>query len=147
MNAPIRGRGTVDLTGDYNVNVTLDTPRIALQPFVAAYLPSQSGNVKGETELHATLRGPLKNKNLLEAHVLVPVLTVNYRNTVEIGAPSPIRIDYVNGVLNLQRAALRGTGTDLQFQGTIPVVDESAPASLLAVGTIDLRVAQIFVPT
>lgn len=145
LNAPIRGRGTVSLTGDYNANITLDTPTIALQPLVAAYAPSQADNITGQTELHATLRGPLKNKNMVEAHLTIPVLSLNYSNTVQIAAPQPIRIDLVNGVLNLQRAALRGTGTDMQIQGTLPL-NSNAPAPLLAVGTIDLRLAQLFDP-
>ena len=49
------------------------------------------------------LRGPLKNKQLMEAHVTVPVLAANYKNTVQIGAAQPIHLDYVNGVATLQR--------------------------------------------
>jgi translocation and assembly module TamB len=48
-------------------------------------------------------------------------------------------------VLNLQRTALRGTGTDLQLQASVPL-SGNQPMSLLALGTIDLSLAQIVSP-
>ncbi|HXF14004.1 MAG TPA: translocation/assembly module TamB domain-containing protein, partial [Terriglobales bacterium] len=147
LNTAIRGQGTVRLTGDYNANATLDTHAIPLQTIVAAYAPSQAGNITGQTELHATLHGPLKDKARLEAHINIPTLNANYKNTVQLGAANPIRVDYVNGVLALQRTTLRGTDTNLQFQATVPVIDKNAPASVLALGTVDLQIAELFDPS
>ncbi len=144
-NTSARARGRVDLTGEYYADLSLDTQRIPLAPLVAAYAPAQAGAIGGETELHATLRGPLKNKPQLEAHVTIPTLALNYKSAVQLAAASPIHIDFANGVLALQRAALRGTGTDLQFQGTIPM-NSAAPASLLLLGTVDLRMVQLIDP-
>lgn len=145
LNTSVRGRGTVNLTGDYEANATVDTQPIALQPILAIYAPSQAANVNGQTELHATLRGPLKDKDRLDAHVLIPTLQMNYKNLVQIGAVDPIRIDFANGVLALQRARIRGTDTDLQVQGNVPV-NSSAPMSLLLVGNVNLQLAQLFDP-
>src|SRR5439155_22786496 len=111
----------------------------------AAYAPAQAGHIAAATELHATLRGPLKNKNAMEAQLTVPVLTANYKNTVHIGAAQPIRLDYVNGIATLQRTDIRGTGTQLQLEATVPVTS-NAPAKMLAQGTMDLRLAQLFDP-
>jgi len=58
---------------------------------------------------------------------------------------SPIHVDYTNGVLALQRTNIRGTATDIQLQASIPT-NSAAPVSLLALGTIDLRLAQLFSP-
>jgi translocation and assembly module TamB len=146
LNTAIRGRGSVNLTGDYNANATLDTQTIPLETIVAAYAPSQAGKLTGQTELHATLKGPLKDKNRIEAHAQLPMLNVNYEKTVQIGAVSPIHIDLVNGVLTLQRTQLRGTDTDLQFQATVPMNNANAPVSLLALGTVDLKLIQLFDP-
>ena len=145
VNTYARARGIVNLTGDYYTNATLDTQAIPLAPLVAAYAPAQAGNLTGQTEIHATLRGPLKNKSALEAHVTIPQLTANYKNTIQLAAAGPIRADFVNRVLTLQRSTIRGTGTDLQFQGTIPT-NNNAPASLLMLGTVDLGLAQLFDP-
>jgi translocation and assembly module TamB len=145
INTYARARGTVKLTGDYYTNATIDTQAIPLAPLVAAYAPAQAGNLTGQTEIHATVRGPLKNKSLLEAHLTIPQLAANYKNTIQLAATAPIRADFVNNVLTLQRSAIHGTGTDLQFQGTIPV-SSNAPASLLLLGTVDLGLAQLFDP-
>jgi translocation and assembly module TamB len=144
-NAYVRGQGKVALTGNYNVDATLDTSKISLQPAIAMYLPAQAMNITGETELHATVRGPLKNTSMLDAHVAVPIFTISYKNTINLAAASPIEMDYAQGVFTLRKAVIRGTGTDLQLQGSIPV-ESTAPVSLTAVGTIDLQIAQLADP-
>lgn len=145
VNTYARARGTVNLTGPYYTEATLETQSIPLAPLIAAYAPSQAGNINGQTEIHGTLRGPLKNRSQLDAHVTIPQLAVNYKNTVQLAAANPIHIDYANGILQLQRTAIRGTGTDLQIQGTIPS-SSTAPVSLLLLGTIDLRLAELVNP-
>ena len=81
------------------------------------------------------LRGPLKDQKRMEAHITIPSLQASYKNTVKIGAPSPIKADFVNGVLTLQHAALKGTGTDLQFEGTVPV---TSPVVLVPVDSVNV---------
>ncbi|MGA7241549.1 MAG: translocation/assembly module TamB domain-containing protein, partial [Terracidiphilus sp.] len=145
VNTLIKGNAKVALTGDYLADATLDTQGIPLGPLLAVYAPVEAENITGETELHATLHGPLKNKQQLEAHVTVPVLKLAYGNTVQLAATEPIHADYKNGVIEIQRSSIRGTDTDLQFQGTIPTAG-SAPISLLLLGTVDLHLAQLFNP-
>src|SRR6185312_15079092 len=48
LNTSIRGRGTVNLTGNYYANATLDTQAIPLGAIVAAYAPSQAGKINGQ---------------------------------------------------------------------------------------------------
>ncbi len=127
LNTPLRAQGKVALTGDYYADASLDTPVIPLQPLLAVYAPAQAANLSGQTEIHATLRGPLKNKALVEAHVNIPTLGVNYRTTgtagsavnVQLGAVTPIRADYVDGVISLLPGEIKGTGTDVRFQGRL----------------------------
>jgi translocation and assembly module TamB len=145
VNTSIRARATVNTTGDYQTTAAIDTQPIPLQPLVAAYAPSQAANVSGQTELHATLRGPLKNKSALDAHATIPVLQVSYANKIHLAATDPIKIDFVNGVLALQRTTIRGTDTNVQLQASIPT-NSAAPASILALGTVNLQIAQLFDP-
>jgi translocation and assembly module TamB len=145
LNTYIRGRGQVKLTGDYEADAVLDTSVISLQPLLALYMPTPSTDFTGETEVHARLRGPLQDKTRLDAHITIPKLTLAYKNNVQFGAQQPIQLDYSRGVLTLQKTAIRGTGTDLQLQGTIPVTGD-APVSIVALGTIDLSVVQMFDP-
>jgi translocation and assembly module TamB len=145
METFVRGEGRVALAGNYDVDAMLDTSRIPLQPLVAMYLPEQATNLSGQTELHATVRGPLKNAALLNAHVSIPVLSLSYNNTINIGAASPIELDYEQGVLRVTHAVIRGTGTDLRVQGSVPVTG-GASGSLSAAGTVDLQLAELLNP-
>jgi translocation and assembly module TamB len=141
----IKANAKVGLNGDYPADATLDTQTIALQPIFAIYAPAQAGDLSGQTELHATLHGPLKNKNLLEAHVTIPTLKLAYTNTIQLAETSPIHVDYKDTKITLQRSGLKGTDTDLQFQGSMSTT-KGAPVSLLLLGTVNLHLAQAFAP-
>jgi translocation and assembly module TamB len=145
LNTHAGGHGTVQLNGEYVADLSLDTQAIPLAPWFVLYAPSQAGNLNGQTEIHATLRGPLKDKTRLEAHLLIPQLSVNYKDSIQLSAEAPIRADYVNGILNLQRSTIRGTGTEITFQANVPTAKD-APASMLVRGSVDLRLAQLVSP-
>jgi translocation and assembly module TamB len=145
VDTQIQAKARVQLTGDYLATATLDTQSIPLQPLVAMYAPAQAGALTGQTELHATLNGPLKNRALLEAHVTIPTLQMAYNNTVQLAATGPVHLDYKNGVIDLARTGIRGTDTDLQLQGSIPTA-HNAPMSVLVLGTVNLQLAQLFAP-
>ena len=141
----IRANAKVHLTGDYPTEATLDTQAIALQPIFAIYAPGQAADLSGQTEVHATLHGPLKNSKQLEAHLTIPTLKLAYSNTVQLAETSPIKVDYKDSVVTLQRSGLKGTDTDLQFQGSMSTT-KAAPMSLLLLGTVNLHLAQVFEP-
>ncbi|MGC2400558.1 MAG: translocation/assembly module TamB domain-containing protein [Acidobacteriaceae bacterium] len=145
VGTAIRANATVHLTGDYLADATLDTQTIPLQPIFAIYAPQQAADLSGQTEIHGTLHGPLKNKKLLEAHVTIPTLKLAYTNAIQLTETSPIHVDYKDTVVTLQRSGLKGTDTDLQFGGSMPTTG-SAPISLLLLGTVNLRLAQVFQP-
>jgi translocation and assembly module TamB len=145
VNTSIQAKAKIDLTGDYPADASLDTQSIPLQPLLAIYAPDQAADVTGQTEVHATLHGPLKRKDQLEAHVSIPVFKVAYGNSIQLAAASPIRADYKNGIVDIQRSSIQGTDTDLQFQGSIPATG-NGPMSLLLEGTVNLQLAQLFDP-
>lgn len=145
VHTSIQAKARVELTGDYAADATLDTQGIPIQPLLATYSPQQAASVTGETEVHATLHGPLKNKNLLEAHVTVPYLRLAYNKTIQLAAVDPIHVDYKDTVIKVQHGAIKGTDTYLEFQGSIPTT-QGAPMALLLHGTINLQLAQLFSP-
>ncbi|HEY5255219.1 MAG TPA: translocation/assembly module TamB domain-containing protein [Acidobacteriaceae bacterium] len=145
IHSSIRAHAKINLTGDYLADATLDTQSIPLQPLLATYAPAEGANLGGATEVHATLQGPLKNWKQLEIHATVPELNVNYGNSVQLAAASPIHVDYSHGLISLQRASIRGTDTDLQIQGTIPTIGDR-PIQLLLLGTMNLQIAQLLDP-
>ena len=140
----VKARGTVGIATPYQADVHLDTSRIDFQPIVAMFAPAQAADLSGQTELHATLRGPLAEKSRVEAHVEVPNLELNYRK-FQLAAAKPIRVDYQNGTATLQPTSIRGTGTSIDAQATVPVTTPKA-ATFLVQGNVDLQVAELFMP-
>jgi len=145
VGTSIQANAKVNLTGDYLADATLDTQAIPLQPLFAIYAPDQAADLTGQTELHATLHGPLKNKKQLQAHLTIPTLKLAYGNSIQLAETAPIRVDYKDTVITLQRSGLRGTDTDLQFSGSMSTAKD-APLSLLLLGTVNLHLAQVFAP-
>ncbi|MFZ1012571.1 MAG: translocation/assembly module TamB domain-containing protein, partial [Terracidiphilus sp.] len=145
LNTNIQAKARVHVGGDYLTDASLDTEIVPLQPLLAVYAPDQAQNLSGQTEVHATLHGPLKTPKLLEAHVTIPTLKLAYQNNIQLAAASPIQVNYKNGVVDVPSAEIRGTDTDLKLQTTIPM-DRTAPMSLLLQGTVDLQLAQLFSP-
>jgi translocation and assembly module TamB len=142
--ASIHSHATVNLTGDYKAEATLDTGAVRIGPLLAMYVSKLPQGFQGETELHASLKGPLKDQSRIEAHLTIPTLKANYQ-ALEIGAATPIRVDYSNAVITLQPAEIRGTGTSLRLQGNIPV-DESSTPTVSAQGSVDFRIVRILEP-
>ncbi|HEY6763867.1 MAG TPA: translocation/assembly module TamB domain-containing protein, partial [Candidatus Sulfotelmatobacter sp.] len=141
--ASIRAQGHMSLEGNYDAEASVDTTSIPLDLLLATYTHVPDG-FKGQTELHATVKGPLKDKSQLEAHLTIPQFSASYQ-TLEIGAAGPIRADFARSVLTLQPSEIRGTGTSLRIQGTVPLAGTAAP-TLAASGTVDVRILRIMAP-
>lgn len=146
FDAPIQAKATVHLTGDYLADASLNTPVFSLRPIVALYSPEQAGGISGQTQIQATLHGPLKDMKQLDAHVTIPVFKVGYQNKIQLAAPAPIQVDYRDGVVDVPQGSIEGTDTNLQFQGHIPTAGNQ-PMSLRLQGAIDLKLAQLFDPS
>ncbi len=140
----LKARGTVGIAAPYMADIRLDSGKIDFQPLVAMYAPAQAADLSGQTELHATLRGPLADKNRVEAHLEIPNLNVQYKQ-FQLAAAKPIIADYKNGTATLQPTSIRGTGTSIDAQAVVPVTTPKA-ASFLVKGNVDLGIAQMFVP-
>jgi translocation and assembly module TamB len=141
-SASVQAKATVDLTGNYNTQANIETSKVPLDPFLAVYAPSIPAGFHGETELHATLQGPLKDQARLEAHVTIPTLYGSYQS-IQFSNAGPIHADYVNAVLTLAPAEIRGTETSLKLQGRIPL---QGPASMnvQAKGDVNLGLLSMF---
>lgn len=142
--AHIESHGSVSLARGHYAEVSIDTNQVPLDPFLVMYAPNLPQGFQGETELHATLKGPLDDKSQVEAHVTVSTLRASYQK-LEIEGAGPIRADYSHSVVTFQPAEIHGTGTSLHWQGTVPLTG-SAPMSLTANGSVDVRVLEIIRP-
>jgi translocation and assembly module TamB len=144
VNSSVRAQAKVNLTGEYYAEASIQTTAVPLDVLMATYLPSVPQGFKGQTELHATLKGPLKDKTQLEAHLVIPTLDASYQS-LQIGLASPLHADYAHSVLTLQPAEIRGTGTSLRLQGSVPLAGDATP-SLRAQGSVDVSILKIFSP-
>ncbi|MGA8443045.1 MAG: translocation/assembly module TamB domain-containing protein [Candidatus Sulfotelmatobacter sp.] len=142
--ASVHAHADVTLNGGYYTEAAIDTTAVSLDPLFALYSSGAPLGLRGETELHATLKGPLKDKSRIQAHLTIPTLKASYQS-LEIGAASPIRADYGDSVITLQPAEIRGTGTSLRLQGRVPLGGATAP-TLAAQGSVDVRILQMLVP-
>jgi translocation and assembly module TamB len=137
----IRAHGHLALTGDYYTEAAIDSGTVPLDALMATHAKSAPQGFTGQTEFHATLKGPLKETSQIEAHLTIPVLRASYQS-LEIGLADAIRADYSKSVVTLEPAEIRGTGTSLKIQGRLPIGGTAEP-TLSAQGLIDLRILKI----
>jgi len=141
QQAHVDAHGYVNLTPDRYSEFVVDTNKVPLEPFVVLYAPSVPEGFKGETELHATLKGPLQDSSKVEAHLTVKTLRAQYQN-VSLESPAPIRADYSHSEVTLQPGELKGTGTSIHWQGKAG----SSAVEVNAKGSIDMQILKIFQP-
>lgn len=144
-HAPIQAHATVSLSGGYPADVSLDTATLPLQPLLAMYSPDVADEIAGQTEVKLHVHGPLKNLAAITGSLNIPVLSVTYKGMGNVTAAGPINIDYEGGNLHIKPVAIRGTDTNVEVQGMIPL-SGTAPPSLLVQGDVNLQIAQLFSP-
>jgi translocation and assembly module TamB len=142
--ATVHAHGHMVLSGNYDTDAAIDTGSIPLDVLLTTYSPEVPPGFEGRAEVHATLKGPLKDTSRIEAHVSIPVLEASYQS-LKLGVAQPMRLDYVNSILTLQPAELQGTDTSLRVEGRLPLKGNSSP-TLAAQGSIDLRILKIVAP-
>jgi translocation and assembly module TamB len=140
----VQARGTVALTGDKYGTIHLDSKGIALNTLLAAYLPTQAQDIHGELELHATASGPVSRPLEMQGQLQVPVFDMSYKD-VRVGFARPIVADYRNGVVRLEPTQIKGTGTEINLEGSIPI-ENKQPANFTATGGIDLGLLHMLDP-
>jgi translocation and assembly module TamB len=138
----VQARGTMNLSDGHYTRATLDTKGMPIEGLLALYTPGKSNGPHGILEVHASAEGPLDDKDRMQAQVMIPTLKAEYQG-LEIGSANPIRIRYANSVIALDPAEIAGTDTTLRLQGQLPL-QGSAPATLSAVGAVDMQLLRFF---
>jgi translocation and assembly module TamB len=144
VDASVQARAQVNLTDGYYTEASVETTVVPLNVLLETYLTNVPAGFTGQTELHATLKGPLKDTRQLEAHITIPTLNASYQS-LQIGIASPVHADFAHSVLTVAPAEIRGTDTLLRLQGSIPFAGNAAP-NLTAEGSLDVRILKIFSP-
>lgn len=144
QGASIQAQANVNLDANYNATGALDVRNVQLGPLLASFKTQTPQGLHGQAELHGSFHGPLKQWEQIEAEVDIPTLNLAYQS-LQIGNASPIRALYRGGVVSLEQCALKGTGTDLQVQATVPL-ERGRSMQAKAVGNIDLHLLQLLYP-
>ena len=140
----LQAQGTVELNGEYASKGTVDVRNIQLGALLTAFLPGTPSGLRGQAELHGSLQGPLRQREKLEAEVEIPVFNLGYQS-LQIGTVSPIRATYRDGIATLEKCELKGTGTDLQLDGAVPLA-HTQDLRAAATGTLDLQLIRLLYP-
>ena len=143
-NATVDAKASVKLSGDYEATGTFDTTSLPIVQLASLYLPSVPSELQGETEVHANFKGPLRNYQQMEAHLTIPKLSASYQN-LHIENAGAIRADIANEVAVLRPSGLKGTGTNLNFEGQIPLKG-GKPMRMAARGNIDIKLLRLLSP-
>jgi len=137
----IQAKGNVGLTGDFPAVASLDIRDIPVSLVLGRFL-TKTQQIQGQTEIHINMQGPLKNPAAISAQLEVPTLSVNYQKA-QLGLAHPLRVTYRDGIANIDQAEFKGTGTDLNLKGVIPIQAGSS-LNVSAIGSLDLSVLQAF---
>lgn len=140
----IQATGDVALTGQYAAKAQVDVHNLPVAAVAANFLPAETSKLGGQTEIHLSLSGPLKSPMRMQAHLQIPALNVTY-DKIQLRLTHLLQADYRNGILTINPATIRGTGTNLTVGGTIPF-NHTAGFSLAGNGSLDLSVLRHFVP-
>src|SRR5438094_530802 len=142
--ASVQARVNTNLTGDYYTVASVDTTVLPVAALLAVYVPTLPEGLQGQMELHASAKGPLKDKSRMEAHLVIPKLNAEYQS-LQIANTVPIRVNYAKSVVALEPGEIRGTDTSLRFRGQVPL-QGAGPMTMTAQGNINLRLLRLFSP-
>jgi len=142
----VHAKGGVDLVGQYQTDVTVDVRALPIGPLLAKHSTTTGAaqDLQGFTEIHASLKGPLKDPARLTGQLEIPRLNFAYQS-IQLANDGPLRIRYQNGVATVEQARIKGTGTDLSLQGVVPV-QSTIPLNVSAKGAIDVELLQLVSP-
>src|SRR4029077_3111538 len=142
VQTSVQARATLNITNGHYLQASLDTKGMPIEGLLALYAPAKNNGPRGIVEVHASAEGPLDDKNRMQAQVVIPTLKAEYQG-LQIGNAQPIRMHYANSIVSLDPAEISGTDTILRLQGQLPL-QGGAPATLSAVGAVDMQLARFF---
>jgi len=145
LGARLQATATLGLRGPLPLTASLDAPALPLSPLLAAYAPALAPHLSGHAALHATVRGPLRQLDQLQADIALPTLALRSGQNLQLAAAAPLQLRLAQGVLTLLPADLRGPDTDLRVSGSLPL---RSPGQLRGdlQGTLNLKLLQLWQP-
>jgi translocation and assembly module TamB len=138
--SPVSAIGEVELTGNYPAKISVDTGTVPIGPLLARFLPAQTQGIAGQLELHANISGPLKEPAQMQGRGEIRTLHLQ-SSDLEIASVQPVTLEYREGTLRITHAELKGSGTDIRIEGSVPM-QAGGNMDVAAQGTVDLKILQ-----
>jgi translocation and assembly module TamB len=136
----LQAKGGVDLVGAYPAKFVVDTGVVPIGPLLDKFGRGRTQGASGQLELHATMDGPLRDPTKLQGHAEIPMIRLQTKS-IGLSNASAIVLDYHGGILQIRNAEMKGNGTDLRVNGSVPI-QSTADMNLAASGTLDLGLLQ-----
>ncbi len=133
----IQANGQIAIQGDYQAHATFEAQTVQFGPLLASFSKSSPQDLRGEVGFKGTLDGPLKDIDRLKASIEIPRLAVYYRD-ISLANVSPMLFQYQAGVVNIDRAEIKGSGTDFTVKGAVPV-SETGNFNASGSGSVDFK--------
>ena len=134
----VSAKGHVELTDNYASDMTIDTGVVSIAPILQKYLSSNASAANGQLEIHAHVSGPLKQLDQIQGQADVTNVHLAPAKNVELSNPRPVHLEYRGGILEIKDATLKGNGTDLNVNGSIPLRG-GGEFNAMAQGSLDLK--------
>ena len=116
----IQANGQIGFQGNYPAKASFEAQTMQFGPLLAGFSTSPPQDLHGEVGFKGTLDGPLKDFDRVKVSVEIPRLVVYYRQ-ISLANASPMLLQYQAGVVNIDRAEIKGSGTDFTVKGAVPV--------------------------
>ncbi len=141
LGAPVAARGEIALSGDYRLESDLVFKQLPVGALLQARLPQRTPFVRGSAAGRARVAGPLGRPEMIRGEATLDGLSIAH-NSISLTNAAPIKLSYRNGLLEVVEARLKGTGTELEIAGVVPLKSGRA-IDLKARGKIGLELLQL----
>jgi len=142
-DATLEFGGTVQLHGDFPVQITAQFAHLDIDPVLRGYLPAiftEHSSIEGSLEIH----GPAQRPRDLIITGKVPAISLNLAN-LKLQNDAPITFSMDREVLRLEPFHIVGQDTELFMRGSLGVAADHS-VELHTRGHLNLKVAQLFNP-
>jgi len=129
--------GKTAVAAPYMTQAGFEIRSLNFGPLLAAYAPSVSKQLQGDTEVSGHVEGPLAHPEELKAAINLSTLKLAYQN-FSLASAAPVHLNYADDILTISPTELKGTDTDFKLVGTVPLKG-SAPLNVSTTGLIDLK--------
>jgi len=140
----LEGQWAVALSGGYPVQGEVTIEQMDLDPFLIAALHLQGFTGHSLADGHFAFAGFLTQPETLAVEANLSRIVLNYQS-VQLENAAPVSLTYRRSEVQIDRASLRGPGSDFTVSGAVSFAGRQ-PLDLRLAGALNLRLLDGFLP-